>query len=996
MLVRLCSIALLFGCVKASAALPQPPPDWKIEVVAASPDVQHPSVVCVAPDGRVFVAEDPMDIRLPANSANGRILCFHPDGRRTVFAEKLYAVFGMQYLEGKLYVLHNPKFTVFHDDNGVGKEPFNLIESTHPNPWALDWNDHVPANFKLAMDGYFYIAVGDKGLYGAVGSDGKRVGLHGGGIVRMRPDGTGLEVFCTGVRNILDVAINAEDEIFTYDNTDEHEWMGRLTHMVDGGFYGYPFDFIPRRNYTLWMMGDLGGGAATGTLCYNEDGLPPEYHGNLFLADFGKRQILRVRLEREGATFRVKSKEDFFRDPPEDFRPVGIAFSTDGLGIYICDWQHRDIKADVRVGRLLKVTYQGQSQARARPKWYLDAASGRKVDAPKQDIVSALSHPSHGVRLTAQRLLKPQDVAGLTNAHAPWIAPEMASKALESPDPNLRRQALRVLASRGSGSIEARLADKDPSVRFHAATAIGRIGDESAVPALLRVADDPDVWVRYAISKALNRIGAWEPMVRALQDRARREVAFNALRETYDAALLNALIQIAPNDEAAVRLVTLIHRKRPEWKGEWWAYHPFRLTPPAKSVEWEGTERAVDFIFGALTNTDAAVRVAAIEGVGETKDKRAVPILSTMLHGPVLGAVLAALKSIGGQEAQQTIIAYLKKPSGAETNLQQALAFLEVHPANGTGDLLAHYIAHDSESVRTAALNALVKCEGESAMQTIAPLLKDGKLPVRVSAVLALGKLKSDAAMRLLLDAAQEPELREACVTAVAQTPTVHALDLYLDGLASPNLKVREGARKAISTIRDAAWPHLKERAASIRQEVRKELLSIYKRNPEPQQLFATSEPESPERYLKFALSQKGSVAAGRQIFFNSAGVACSQCHVVRNEGGRVGPDLTTAGTQFSRRELAESILFPSKAVREGYAAITVETKDGESFSGLLKGETAEEVQLVDSVGQLHRIPKPRISSRQSSALSLMPEGLHTALTLEQFADLLAYLESLK
>ena len=112
-------------------------------------------MVCVAPDGRVFVAEDPMDISSAhADAKEGRIICVRPDGRRTVFAEKLHAVFGMQYLEGKIYVLHNPHFSVFTDDNGVGKDRTELIESMNPNPWALDWNDHVPANFRLAMDGY--------------------------------------------------------------------------------------------------------------------------------------------------------------------------------------------------------------------------------------------------------------------------------------------------------------------------------------------------------------------------------------------------------------------------------------------------------------------------------------------------------------------------------------------------------------------------------------------------------------------------------------------------------------------------------------------------------------------------------------------------------------------------------------------------------------------------------------------------------------------------
>ena len=81
----------------------------------------------------------------------------HPDGRITTFAENLHAVFGMQYLDGNLYVLHNPKFTVFTDDpTGVGKDPRDLIRSTNPNPWATGgFNDHIPSDadaWKLSAD----------------------------------------------------------------------------------------------------------------------------------------------------------------------------------------------------------------------------------------------------------------------------------------------------------------------------------------------------------------------------------------------------------------------------------------------------------------------------------------------------------------------------------------------------------------------------------------------------------------------------------------------------------------------------------------------------------------------------------------------------------------------------------------------------------------------------------------------------------------------------
>jgi hypothetical protein len=77
--------------------LPTPPPGWTLAILAESPAICHPTVACCAPDGRVFVAEDPMDISTPrADLAQGRIRCLHPDGHITTFADGLYAVFGMQ------------------------------------------------------------------------------------------------------------------------------------------------------------------------------------------------------------------------------------------------------------------------------------------------------------------------------------------------------------------------------------------------------------------------------------------------------------------------------------------------------------------------------------------------------------------------------------------------------------------------------------------------------------------------------------------------------------------------------------------------------------------------------------------------------------------------------------------------------------------------------------------------------------------------------------
>src|SRR5438105_2891805 len=163
------------------------------------------------------------------------------------------------------------------------------------------------------------------------GQDGSEASLHGGGILRFRPDGTELEIFATGTRNQLDLAINDEDEIFTYDNDDDGEgWWTRISHLVEGGYYGYPFDYRPQQPYILWSMVECGPGVPTCALAYNEDALPSEYRGDLFLGEFGRSQVRHMRVAREGASYRIAFHErqdhgEFLERAVDEFRPIGLA-----------------------------------------------------------------------------------------------------------------------------------------------------------------------------------------------------------------------------------------------------------------------------------------------------------------------------------------------------------------------------------------------------------------------------------------------------------------------------------------------------------------------------------------------------------------------------------------------------------------------------------------------------------------------------------------------
>jgi putative heme-binding domain-containing protein len=152
-----------------------------------------------------------------------------------------------------------------------------------------------------------------------------------------------------------------------------------------------------------------------------------------------------------------------------------------------------------------------------------------------------------------------------------------------------------------------------------------------------------------------------------------------------------------------------------------------------------------------------------------------------------------------------------------------------------------------------------------------------------------------------------------------------------------------------------------------------------------------------PAAYEAFAVKNAGDVERGRKLFFDVKGVACTKCHKVKNEGaGDVGPDLASVGAKYGRAFLIESVLYPSKQILDGYKQTIVVTKDGQVLSGIVRGDTAEELTLIDAEGKKHVVPKAKIDEVQLSDKSLMPEGLNTGLSLQDFADVIGYLESLK
>ena len=368
-------------------------------------------------------------------------------------------------------------------------------------------------------------------------------------------------------------------------------------------------------------------------------------------------------------------------------------------------------------------------------------------------------------------------------------------------------------------------------------------------------------------------------------------------------------------------------------------------------------------------------------------------------HTETTAAAIDAAEGIGGEASAVALTGFLSSPNVGANALASAIAALGALDAKSARPAIAPLTRHTTASVRAASFSALGRLQGDASLPALETGLADSELEVRRAIVKALSDLKSTKAVPALLKAYSDGTLRSDAFAALARTPDERALDALLDGLSSKNPTQRNVAHLAIRDLSGKVLSRVEAKANSLSPQALTELRQIYAGNKKAENgpLFAQQiQQHTLDEYMNAAVKLPGDPAQGEKLFTDPAGVNCAGCHRVAGQGSDLGPDLTGAGAQFDRRALAEAILYPSKAVREGYQQITLTMTDDEEFSGVVKGETADTLILRDSSGREQKLARGAIKSRRNSALSLMPEGLQAALSLEEFADLIAYLASLK
>ncbi len=627
----------------------QVPPQFEAKLFAAPPKVNYPVAIAAEPTGAIYVASDEQG-SLGRTPGGGKILrCVDKDGDGkvddvTVFARVEHPR-GVCYRAGSLWVMHPPTLSVFHDDNGDGIADRQevLVTGLTTEQITNRGGDHTTNCVRMGIDGWLYIGVGDYGIKEAKGKDGRTIVLRGGGIVRVRPDGTEMEIYCRGLRNPFDLAIDPFLNIFTRDNTnDGGGWDTRVSLLKQSALYGYTQLYANFTDEIMPPLGTFGGGGGTGGLYVQDPSWPSPYGNTLFTGDWGRSEVYRHELKPHGPTFDLK-QEVFVKIP----RATGM--DIDGSGrLYVASWYGGEASVFLgpNIGFITRVTPKG---AKAEP--FPDL---KKAHIPQ--LVGYLAAPRTVTRLHAQGEILRRGknveatkalVALASDSAAPLegrIAAVFTLKQLDGKDSHpvllelaqngaIREFALRALTDRQKelDGLDAKpfvvaLNDESPRVQAQALISLGRLNHEDVAKAILPLTSrpkgstmptryppqnqpDPDRVVPHLAVRALVSLNAIDACIEAL-DGSYWQGALWAMRYMHDPKAVEGLIRKLATvrtpelrRQILVTLIRLYHREA-DYKGTWWGIRPDNTGPYYDRAEWEMSKRIGSVLTAAVLDGD--------------------------------------------------------------------------------------------------------------------------------------------------------------------------------------------------------------------------------------------------------------------------------------------------------------------------------------------------------------------------------------------------------
>ena len=946
---------------------------FEVGLFASEPMITNPTALDVDTQGRVWVAEGQYYRRAAKDPGIDKIKVLEDldgDGKAdkaTVFADDLLVPMSVCVAGDKVYVGESPNLYVYEDKDG------DLVADPGSKRVLLKGfggrnHDHGLHSLTLGPDHKLYMTNGDTG-FNVTGPDGRNIQFQWGAMIRCNLDGTGLEAIAVNFRNPYELAVDSFGNVWCSDNDNDGLKSVRICWILEGGNYGWfghPLrirnpdgSFDPRNHWRIDTLGFVpyvmitGFGSPCGMAVYESNTFGPRYQSQFLHADAGPRELRCYHVTKYGAGFRATRENVLTTEDDDYFRPSDVCVAPDA-SLYVADWYDGGVGGHAynnpSQGRIYKLTAKQKKHQRGAPAGPYESVA---------EAIIGLGSPN----LATQYLARERLIA----------AGDKSLDALEAlangSDAIMRARALWLLDRIGDAGrriVRDTLSDRDPAFRALAMR-------------ILRRHDD-------TLDAVLAKIDDTSPEVR-------REVML-ALRGKSDDRITDALVRLTNQWDGADRFYLETINI---------AANGYREALFRQVVENDATrfdQRRID-LARILRPDDAADYLAARLGSGKLSDADAATVVETLagMHEPQAGKALLDVlgRSIPDEQKRVAIAALgrnlsglwaaLRTEQGLVTGIGAALErpTLRREAMRIAGDYglnsLAGRITKLAESLglaeadRVTAVDALAKLTGDTSASTFQTLLRDESHAVRDAAVKALIAQRNFSILQEVLVGDAYPKR--------LKHDAVRDLTVISDGcfFLLPLIEKKRITPDLVGRAIRAATNHPDTNVRLLYQKFIPEA-------DRPKTLGTSIDP-------KRILTATGDPARGQDIFHHGAG-KCATCHMVLGRGKDIGPDLSQIGLKYERAALLDTILYPSKAVAHEYVPHIIQTDAHGVIAAFIVQETPRQLMVKTENGARLTINRADIIDMARQETSLMPELLLGGVTVQDAADLLAYLAGLK
>jgi len=936
---------------------------FEVTLFASDPEIAKPIHSNWDAKGRLWVATSSVYPQLePGETANDKIVVLEDtdgDGKAdksTVFADGLLIPTGVLPAGNGAYVANSTELLFMEDTNGDGKADTSRVVLSG---FGTEDTHHILHTLRRGPGGYVYF---NQSIYihSNVETPWGPKRLDGGGIWKFRPDTLELQPWVFGFVNPWGHRFDDWGQEFATD--------GAFGEGINYVFPGAAFVTAVDKERILHGM-TPGQPKHCGLVILSGRHLPEDYRGTFVTNDFRGHRVNRFAVEESQSGYVARQLNDLMWTDHVAFRPIDVSMGPDGA-IYVVDWynpiiQHgevdfRDPRRDKIHGRIWRVS------AKNKP----SLAKPELTEASPQDLVASLRSLERWERDTARQLIEERGKETMEPAIREFAT------SLKTDEPSFERDRLEVLwALQSVNVIDEPLLSAVLTSKDHHARAAG-----------VRVLSDWSQAIKDARQRLANAVADEHPQVRL--------EAVNALRVLGDAnAVRIALTALGkPIDENLDYALWLTAR---ELQSEWLpkvASDPGYFGSTGQLVFALTAAGSSDVLKPALTLWDAKNvtpgernAVAALIGrFGNATDLGRLASVETLHNPQARDAALAALLTAARERKvvppeAHNVFELLK--SDDESSRAVAAQLVGAYKLDGGPEALHTLATADSASVSQAALAGLVADGRPAARKALAALAgASGSEPVRSRAIAAFARLDAKAAAN------------SAVAVLSAGTSDAGAAALTSAFLALPN-----GADALAGALHDKSLPEPVALAAlrAVSTSARKaETLANAIR--EAAKLAPLDQELSPEQLAALVERVRAAGDPHRgELLYRRDDLQCMKCHAIGGGGGIVGPDLTSIGGSAQIDYLIESLLQPSKKIKEGYHTTTVVRDDGTIASGVLVRKTEDEIVIRDNNGIEIAIPLSDVVEDAISPISLMPTGLTQKLRPDELVDLVAFLSRL-